>query len=229
MRHIYLFLFIPLLSVLILLLSACGLLGTSDPYSYKTTKSVDAITVPQHLKRPEGEHTLIIPDAKTDVEGLIDLELPPEIVTLSDIEKKVEAENTEKPPESPALTRQTLMSRATKDIDGNSLLIVEADMDKVWPNMVPALKELGFDIEDASRGNQVIVIVKELPTLAIEEKKIDPGEERQIVKETYQIHLKALGDETQITVHNKYGKREGSGLADHLLLQIQERIENPNE
>jgi len=45
----------------------------------------------------------------------------------------------------------------------------------------------------------------------------------------YQIHVKSQGEKTEITVHNKLGQIEGSGLADHLLLQIKELMENPKK
>jgi len=226
MRHIRLVLFVLLFIIPVLLISACGLFGANDTNSYKKTKSVEAITVPQQLKLPRGEYTLTVPEVRADAEPLTgDIQLPPQLVALADIEKKVANESAVV--ESGAGLRQSLKSHATKNQEGTSLLIVDAGVDKVWPNMAPALKELGFDIDDANRGSQIFAIVKELPTLEIEEKKVDPGEEKQIIKEAYQIHLKGLEDKTQITVHNKYGKLEGSALADHLLFQIQERIENP--
>jgi len=236
MRHIRLFLFVQLLFILVSQLSACGLFGANDANAYKATKSVAPIAVPQQLKLPQGEHTLVVPEVNAVVDTLTDdIELPPQIVKLADIEKKVAEENAKADagvessnnPDSGGVLRQPLKSQATKNELGSSLLIVDASLGKVWPNMAPALKELGFNVDDANRGDQVFTIVKELPTF--EEKELELGEEEQRVQESFQIHLKSLDDKTQITVHNKYGKLDGSALADHLLLQIQERIENPDK
>ena len=85
---------------------------------------------------------------------------------------------------------------------------------------------MGFTIDDSSRGGQFYTISKELVTVNIEE-QVHPGDEKPPLKEEYQIHLKQMDEKTRITVHNKFGELEGSGLSDHLLLQIMEILKNP--
>ena len=72
-------------------------------------------------------------------------------------------------------------------------------------------------------------ISRDLPTLKYSDEPVHPGDEEPEVREEYQIHLKPEEGKTQITVHNKFGQVEGSGLADHLLLQIKELMENPEK
>ncbi|MGD8570665.1 MAG: outer membrane protein assembly factor BamC, partial [Gammaproteobacteria bacterium] len=118
-------------------------------------------------------------------------------------------------------------SRLTRNADGDSLLLVDAGFDKVWPLLEPALKELGFTIDDSSRGAQVITVSKVLPTVRFDEQAPHPADEEPEVKEEYQIHLETADDKTRVTVHNKFGTLESSGLSEHLLLQISEIIKNP--
>ena len=120
--------------------------------------------------------------------------------------------------------KQTLNAQTTATPDGTKILLVKADFEKTWPVVGSALVELGFDIEDSSKGNGVYSIVKVLPVVEFEKKNPHPGDETEDIKEEFQIHLKEVDKNTELTVHNKYGKLEGSGLADHLLLQIESVI-----
>jgi uncharacterized lipoprotein len=109
------------------------------------------------------------------------------------------------------------------------MLLVDGNFDMVWPVVGPALQELGFTIDDSSRGNQMYMISKELITVNIDDKPVHPGDEKPPVILEYQIHMKEVDKKTQITVHNKDGVLEGSGLTDHLLLQIREILANPGQ
>lgn len=122
--------------------------------------------------------------------------------------------------------RETLVLEAetTATPEGTKILIVKADFEKAWPVVGNALLALGFNIEDSSKGSGVYSIEKVLPVVEFEKKNPHPGDETEDIKEEFQIHLKEIDNSTQLTVHNKYGKLEGSGLADHLLLQIKNVI-----
>jgi len=61
----------------------------------------------------------------------------------------------------------------------------------------------------------------------IDGKPVHPGDKKPDVKEEYQIQVKESGENTLLSVRNKFGQPDGSGLADHLLLQIKEILENP--
>jgi uncharacterized lipoprotein len=207
-----------------------------DMHAYRNAKSIKPIEMPPGLVLQNSQESLLIPDQTSGkLASAEELEQPPVIVTSVDLKvlddegetKSVTAESSKN---AESKTKNTsLKISATKDDNGDSLLLVDGEFDKVWSLVKPALIELGFTIDDASRGNELYAISKELPTLDVSGKAIHPGDVKPEVKEEYQIHVKPSGEKTKISVHNNLGQLEGSGLADHLLLQIKEIMENPKK
>ena len=236
------------------LVSGCGSTSEEKKHAYRNAKSIKPIELPPGLEMSHSKESLEIPEqVATEIASVDELEQPPRIVESVDLamlddnnakpaakasnktttkEKKSSAKGDDETDSAVAEQKNTsgpLKITANKNIDGNSLLIVDSDFDQVWPRVKPALIELGFTIDDASRGGQLYEISKVLPTLNVSDKPIHPGDVEPEVKEEYQIHVKSAGEKTEIMVHNKFGQVEGSGLADHLLLQIKELMENPEK
>lgn len=231
------------------LLSGCGSVSEEKKHAYRNAKSIKPIEMPPGLEMAPVNESLEIPEqTATEIASVDELEIPPKIIESVDLEmlddnnakpaSKKEAKEDKSPigkeddGESESVSVQKTKSdspkiTASKNADGDSLLIVDGDFDRVWPLVQPALVELGFKIDDASRGGQIYEISKLLPKLNLSDEPVHPGDVEPEVKEEYQIHVKSSGEKTEITVHNKLGQIEGSGLADHLLLQIKEIMENP--
>ena len=212
-------------------ISACGLFGGKDEQAYKNAPSEKPLEIPEGLNKPEGIQRLDIPSAGTETSAdPEELEKPPKIVKSVDL-AELEAEDTSTAKESKTAQAETppkgVSSVLTHNEDGASLLLVDAGFERVWPLVGPALEELGFTIDDSSKGAQIYTISKKLPVVKFEDKPTHPGDEEPDVKEEYQIHLNSDEDKTRIAVHNKFGTLESSGLSEHLLLQLKEIIANP--
>lgn len=224
--------------VLVAILSpllGCGLFSDDDPYAYRHARSGKPLKMPEGLSQPEHKVEADIPEPPSAPAGSIDeLEQPPEIVKSVDL-KELDTSGEAKPDQAAKVADNASKQQptvvlditSTKDSDGNSLLLVKNKFDTVWPRVKPALEELGFKIDDASRGQELYTISKTLPRFEMSNEPVHPADEKPEVKEEFQIHVTPKDGGTEITVHNKYGQREGSGLADHLLLQIKELMENP--
>lgn len=230
-------LYIRLVFVLLLALmpAACGMFSTSKEFAHLNAKMTQPLQMPEGLSAPQSNQAVLVPQVHVDTIDLTnDLEEPPQIVKSVDLaELDSEEKTTESAPQSQQAPPQTeptqvaLASAPTRTPEGDSVLMVDADFDTVWPRVEPALKELGFTIDDSSRGAQVYTISKELVDINID--PVHPGDEKPPVKQEYQIHLKQVNDKTQIAVHNKYGELEASGISEHLLLQIGEILGNPEQ
>ncbi|WP_455207681.1 outer membrane protein assembly factor BamC [Kaarinaea lacus] len=229
--------FIVVLSLSVCLV-ACGMLKNEKEYAYLNAKSSRQLQMPEGLIAPHGSQPLLVPEVHVDTIDLTnDLLEPPQIVKSVDL-AELDDESTKKGAESKTKSGKeketessqvALLSIHTRTEEGDSMLLVDGDFNTVWPMVAPALKELGFTIDDSSRGSQIYTISKELITVNIDTEPVHPGDEKPAIKEEYQIHLKEMDEKTQITVHNKYGELEGSGLSDHLLLQIKELLAKPGQ
>lgn len=225
----------PVVIVLSILQISCGI-SEEQRHAYRNASTIKPIEMPPGLEMARGKDSLAIPAQTEEKLASIDeLEKPPRIVenvNLNELDEDEAAktDSEKKAKESAELKSKAVSVTATRNTNGDSILLVDEVFDKVWPLVKPALIELGFSIDDSSRGTEMYVISKELPDLDLSNKPIHPAdEEKEKVKEEYQIHVKPSGEQTQITVHNKLGQLEGSGLADHLLLQIKEIMENPKD
>lgn len=236
---------IPTVAVLVVaLVSGCGA-TTEEKHAYRNAATIKPIEMPPGLKMPGGQQPMEIPEqTETKLASVDELEKPPRIIESVDLKilddnndkNKSAAQNQSAPVNASSqdpgeLTAEVNVAPPTmqlsKNDNGDSLLIVDGDFDKVWPLVKPALIELGFTIDDSSKGSEIYEISKELPTLNAFDKPVHPGDEKPEVKEEFQIHVKPADEKTQITVHNKLGQLEGSGLAEHLLLQIKQIMEKP--
>jgi uncharacterized lipoprotein len=215
--------------LLTVVLAACGIFINSKEFAYFNAKMSSPLQMPEGLSVPQGNQPVFLPQVQVDTIDLTnDLVEPPQIVRSVDLtELDAEQKTQEAEPQQPEPTRVALLSKQTRTPEGDSVLLVDAEFETVWPLVAPALKELGFTIDDSSRGAQVYTISKELATVNID--PVHPGDEKPAVKQEYQIHMKQVGEKTQIAVHNKYGELEASGISDHLLLQIGEILANPEE
>ena len=217
-------------------LNGCSLFSGNDPYAYRHAKTGKPLVIPDGLVKPPDNPENDVPQSTQKTIGKIEeLEQPPEIINEVDLselqmsnlaKKSTDSKTTNKQQSSPA---QALSIKMLKDSEGDSMLNVKQKFDIVWPLVKPALEELGFNIDDASRGRELYAISRVLPNLNadIDGKPVHPADKKPDVKEEYQIHVKEMGENTFLTVHNKFGQPDGSGLAEHLLLQIKELLENP--
>jgi uncharacterized lipoprotein len=224
--------------VLILLsisLAACGVFNNKNEYAYLNAQSSRPLQMPEGLHAPQGSQPMFVPGVHVDTIDLTnDLVEPPQIVKSVDLSELDTDQSRKQPqaesgPEKSGSTTVALKSTQTKTPEGTSMLLVDGNFDMVWPVVGPALQEMGFTIDDSSRGNQMYTISKELITVNVDDKPVHPGDEKPPVILEYQIHMKEVDEKTQITVHNKDGVLEGSGLTDHLLLQIREILANPGQ
>lgn len=220
---------VVIILLLTVVLAACGIFSNSKEFAYFNAKTSSPLQMPEGLSVPQGNQPVFLPQVQVDTIDLTnDLVEPPQIVRSVDLtELDAEQKTQAAEPQQPDPTRVALLSKQTRTPEGDSVLLVDAEFDTVWPLVAPALKELGFTIDDSSRGAQVYTISKELATVTID--PVHPGDEKPAVKQEYQIHMKQVGEKTQIAVHNKYGELEASGISDHLLLQIGEILANPEE
>ena len=234
------------------LIGGCGSTSEKQKHAYRNAPSIKPIEMPAGLELAHSQESLEIPmQVAKEIAPVDELEKPPRIIesvdlsilddnnakpsTNSEKDSKVKSASDKVDDEADGngkeqkITNGPLKIADGKNEDGDSILVVESDFDQVWPRVKPALIELGFTIDDASRGGQLYEISKLLPTLNVLDKPVHPGDVEPDVKEEYQIHVKSAGEKTEIMVRNKFGQVEGSGLADHLLLQIKELMENPKK
>jgi uncharacterized lipoprotein len=211
---------------------SCGV-SEERKNAYRNAESIEPIEMPAGLKMTQGKESLVIPkQTATKLASVDELELPPKIVDSATLDvlddDSSSSENKENEKQKQAKVKPVSVN-VTRNSNGDSILLVDSEFDHVWPLVKPALVELGFTIDDSSRGTEMYVISKDLPELRVTDEPIHPGDVEEEVKEEYQIHVKPAGEQTQITVHNKLGQLEGSGLAEHLLLQIKQVMENPKQ
>jgi uncharacterized lipoprotein len=223
-----------LIGCLAVTVTGCGLFKGKDELAYKNAPSGQPLVIPEGLNDPPRMNPFNIP-ADADQQASVDpreLEEPPAIdksVDLSELDSSERESAPEAQPQTAKVDQpiEGVTSKLTRNSDGESLLLVDAEFEQVWPLVGPALSELGFSIDDSSRGAQIYTVTKLLPQVRFEDEPPHPGDEEEDVKEEYQIHLETMDDKTSITVHNKFGTLESSGLSDHLLLQLKEIIAKP--
>lgn len=226
-----LFIRFVLMLLITAVLVACGAFNNKE-YAYLNAKMTKPLQMPNGLTAPQGNQVVLVPNVHVDTVDLTnDLVEPPQIVKSVDLaeldteKQKPAAESQSQQSQKTEPAQVALLSTQISTPEGDSVLQVDGKFDVVWPAVAPALKELGFTIDDSSRGAQIYTISKEVVSVNIE--PVHPADEKPPIKQEYQIHLKQVDDKTQITVHNKYGELEASGLTNHLLLQLQEILANP--
>lgn len=113
-------------------------------------------------------------------------------------------------------SRAPLVSKMTPEEGGGTVLVVEADFDKVWRRTGIALDALGFVIDDSDRASRTYHVSNKLPSGKTEE-ELKFGKPETPAKETYQIQLDKDGDNTRISIRDQRGDIDGSDEAVHLL------------
>ena len=210
-------------------LNACSS-SKEKPPVYLQSEDLAPLKYPDKLRTPKSTPLLAVPPLTHD-NGLWGkaLEAPPVFAEGADQvdldEVPVVAQS-----KSDTLAMAKLSSDIKADPEGNQTLIVAADLDEVWPPIDPAVKRLGFDIDDSSRGLLTVTIFREIDELALEPDPDDPtlrSPDAEKLREEYQIKLKVDGAQTLLSIHNKDGKLDGSALARHLLVQLQFELAHP--
>ena len=113
-------------------------------------------------------------------------------------------------------SRAPLVSKLTPEEGGGTVLVVEADFDKVWRRTGIALDALGFVIDDSDRASRSYHVSNTLPSGKTEE-ELKFGKPEAPVKEQYQIQLDKDGDNTRVSIRDQRGDIDGSDEAVHLL------------
>ena len=116
-----------------------------------------------------------------------------------------------------AVSYAPVKSRLKSDGDNGTVLLVEAELEKVWRRTAIGLDALGFVIEDRDRVNRVYRVYNELSTGKTEEELKHGKPESATVREEYRIHLDQEDSNTLISVRNEAGQIDTSEVALHLL------------
>lgn len=110
-----------------------------------------------------------------------------------------------------------MKSRFDSDSDGGSVLVVEAEFEKVWRRTALALDALGFMIEDKDQTKGLYKVYNELPSGKTEEELQHGKPESATVREEYLLYLVREGGNTLISVRNETDQIDTSEVALHLL------------
>ncbi|HEC19400.1 MAG TPA: outer membrane protein assembly factor BamC [Gammaproteobacteria bacterium] len=158
----------------------------------------------QRVKDEAGEHWELRPaDAGRAVE------------MLNRLARYLAGENV-----SDAVPLEPLAARIDVDDADHSVIVVDADFDRVWRRTSLALQDLGFTLEDSDRANRIFHIYNELPS-GLSEEELKHGKKRSAtVREDFWIHLREVGKTTHISVRDKEGVVDESQVARHLLTQL---------
>jgi outer membrane protein assembly factor BamC len=134
------------------------------------------------------------------------------IEMLNRFARYLTAENVED-----AVSLAPVASKLGSDGDGGSVLIVEADFNKVWRRTGIALDALGFVIEDHDRASRIYSVYNELSTGKTEEELKHGKPQSATVRENYRVRLDQKGDTTVLSVRTKTGEVDNSDAAVHVL------------
>jgi len=229
-------------------LLACGTTEEeSEPFDhpYLHSQTLPQLKIPSNLETPKNNELMPIPDLPDQSSLPVrQLQRPPVIAAVEDslekdlAEPKVDTEIEEV--FKSVVSTQPLLSHIKGDEAGRQSLVVEAKMDEVWPRIGPVVQRLGFSVEGKGRGVQTYKIYREVarsdkrPNEDIQKLKEDIDVSEAIrspldtaLREEYLIKVTPADDQTIVSVHNKRGDIDGSGLARHLLVQLQYNLEHP--
>ena len=230
--------FTVLVIYLVFGVTGCSLFSSSKPEPYQLAENTSPLQIPNDLSVPSSQQKLALPDTSgTGLANVRELEFPPQI----EVSEKGEEDASKTPEESghpeddgfkvpkrsASVKVETVyfVTNMIKNEDGISILKVDGAFLEVWPRVGDAVKELGFDIDDSNVGDQLYSISKLLPTVKFDDKEKLPGEKQDPdVREIYQIHVEEDQLQTDVTVRDKNGKPDASGVASHLLVQIQDLL-----
>ena len=218
------------LLLLIFMLNACGTNEKRDT-AYRDAQTMPKLKVPEDLAQPvERQSIMDVPEGLDSGEIPKDLESPPVVAGL-DVEENADKTTLDSEDEETATDDQkkkTLKSEIIFKSDNTQLLAVKSDIDAVWPLVAKAIKKLGFTIDDSNRGKFYYSISREferMPTIPDPTKPVEMGLETP--KEEHMIYVEPGQENTEITVRNLKSEIEGNVLANQLLQQIKNYIEEP--
>lgn len=214
-----------LLLMSVWLLSACGMFSHHHDRDYLNSKSITPLTVPDGMQAPARSHQFDIPSSAAPMEKntakLNALEQPPPFdAQAQDSEGLLDSAQSK--PDAEALN-----VREARNTEGYNLLVVEADFDHTWDSVGTALKNMGFQIEDSSRGDGTYSIYQVINRVMDEQEKFLRPRDDKGLREEYQVHLEDRDNLTRITVRTSAGKVDDSALAKHLLVQLRSELEHP--
>lgn len=214
---------IAILSLLLSLLPACGLFENEHQWDYLKSESAPPLKVPGDLQQPQEDPSYSVPDTNvtgtTDIKELEKLEVPPPFDETRHAQLDISDESEKKETDDTRLNVHT-----ARNTEGYDLLVVEADFDKTWDKVGTVVVEMGFKIEDKSRGEGVYNIYQPINKVMTEEEKFLRPRFDKGLREAYQLYLEDRDNQTRITVRNTAGKVDDSALAKHLLVQLQARL-----
>jgi uncharacterized lipoprotein len=218
------------LLLLIFVLSACGT-NEKRETAYRDAQTMPKIQVPDDLVQPvERQSIMDVPEDLDSGEIPKNLEMPPVMagVDVGEDAEKTTVDSEDEETAAAVQKKKTLKSEIIFKSDNTQLLAVKSDIDTVWPLVAKAIKKLGFTIDDSNRGKFYYSISREferMPTIQDPTKPVEMGLETP--KEEHMIYVEPGQEKTEITVRNLKSEIEGNVLANQLLQQIKNYIEEP--
>ncbi|WP_455211246.1 outer membrane protein assembly factor BamC [Kaarinaea lacus] len=217
--------------LVILVINACGINQEKRENAYRQAQTAPKLQVPEDLQLPIERRSLMdVPEELDTGEIPKDLELPP---VLAGIDLEMEPEKTEVASEDeedvPVQQKKTLKSEIIfKSDDNTQMLIVKSDIDTVWPRVAKAITSIGFTIDDSNRGKFYYSISREFERLQTIQDPSKPVEmDFDTPKEEHLIYVEPGEAHTEITVRNAKSEIEGTVLANQILQQIKNYVEEP--
>lgn len=220
------------------MLAALTLLGCSSSSDkeeipeYKLAGSLSQdLELPAGLALTGKQTHMQVPDmSEQDRQSVLnqglDFEYPPQ-TQVSEDEAPVAAKPEMKlSSDTPSL--KSYKTRMSKDQEGVPQLVVEAQFLELWDRLAQVIQTLGFAIEDKNKANQTYKISKTLTSLRLFEPEKLVGEEQDPeIEEGFTLAITTDKGEARVKVQDREGRDDASGVASHLLVQIQNVLENP--
>ena len=218
------------LFLIIFILNACSFNKEKRENAYQQAQTAPKLQVPDDLQLPiERRAIMDVPEELDTGEIPKGLELPPIMAGIeAEQEPEKSAVTSEDEEEAPVETKKALKSEILFKPDNIQILMVESDVDTVWPRVAKAIKSVGFTIDDSNRGKFYYSISREferLKTVIDPSKPVEMGLETP--KEEHLIYVEPGEAHTEITVRNMQSEIEGTVIANQLLQQIKSNIEEP--
>jgi uncharacterized lipoprotein len=213
--------------LVIFVLNACGT-NEKRETAYRDAQTVPKVQVPEDLVQPVERRSLMdVPEELDTGEIPKDLDLPPTLAGI-DIEEAAAKSTDETEDEEPVQRKKSLQSEIIFNPDNTQVLRVKSDIDTVWPRVAKAIEKIGFTIDDSNRGKFYYSISREFERMQTIQDPSKPVEvELDTPKEEHLIYVEPGQEHTEITVRNMQSDIEGTVLAEQLLQQIKNYIEEP--
>jgi uncharacterized lipoprotein len=213
---------------MIFALTACGINQEKRENVYRQAQTEPKLEVPDDLVQPVDRRSLMdVPEELDTGDIPKDLESPPMMAGV-DLEEDKEKSPGDNEDEEPVPGKKRLQSDIVYKPDNTQLLLVKSDIDTVWPRVAKALTTIGFKIDDSNRVKFYYSISREFERLQTFQDPSKPVEkDYDTPKEEHLIYVEPGEAHTEITVRNDKSEIEGTTLANQLLQQIKNYIEEP--